>query len=280
MTVFAICNHKGGTGKTTTAMHIAGALGLSGRRTLVIDLDPQGFLTRALGIENPAERESVLALFDHKIDPSTIPVQSLSSFDLLPSSEALTRKMRELNKPTDVLWMKESLEKGLGDSYDVVIFDTAAAVTVYSLNALVASRHVLIPVLPEYQSVVGAEQTYQTVSMVRNRLNPRLQPALFLFTQVDARKGIHKTYRSYLREKYGDQVLDSIVRTSTALSETEKDGTTLFDHNPRARGARDYANVTDELIQRLRSSEDRSSSSTSSPSKAGSPPTPQEAMNS
>jgi len=252
MIVFAVCNHKGGTGKTTTVLHLAAALGLSSRRTLAIDVDPQGFLTRAMGVPEPDRANSALALFDHEADLSALTPRPMEGFDLLPSSSALTKHMRSLNKPTDVLWAKEALEADWTDAYDVIIFDTAAAVTVYSLNALVASRHVVIPVLPEYQSVVGAEQTFQTADVVRSRLNPRLGPSNFLLTQVDARKSIHHTYRRYMREKYGERVLEQLIRTSTALAEAREDGTTLFDHNPQARGARDYANAADELLRRMR----------------------------
>jgi len=258
MTVLSVCNHKGGTGKTTTTIHVAAALGLSGWRTLVIDLDPQGFLTHTMGIEEPPSEQSVAAFFDADADPGRIPIQEAAGFDLIPSSSTLTRRMRDLNKPTDVLWVREALQR-LDLEYDVLLFDTAAAVTVYSLNALVASQHVLIPVLPEYQSVVGGEQTYQTTQLVENKLNPRLDTRQFLFTQVDARKRMHKTYREYIREKYGAEVLDTIIRTSTSLAKTRDGATTIFDHDPSSRGALDYANATDELMARLQSaSEDAS----------------------
>ncbi|HET6567053.1 MAG TPA: ParA family protein [Rhodothermales bacterium] len=247
MITLTICNHKGGTGKTTSVIHIAAALGLTGHRTLVIDLDPQGFLTRTLGVDEPAEDASSLMLFDPKVTLRDVAVQHMKGFDLLPSSTSLTKAMRSLNKPTDVLWAKEALEQGI--EYDVVLFDTAAAVTVYSLNALVASEHVLIPVTPEYQPVVGAEQTYQTVLLVQDKLNPGLGPPLFLLTQVDARKRNHHAYRKYLKKNYGDLVMHTMIRTNTALSTTHADGTTTFDHDPYSRGARDYANATDELLK-------------------------------
>jgi chromosome partitioning protein len=256
MIVLSVCNHKGGTGKTTTAIHLAAAMGLSGCRTLVIDLDPQGFLTRTMGIDEPPPDASVAALFDPSADLGRIPVREMSGFDLLPSSSTLTKRMRDLNKPTDVLWVREALQKATL-KYDLLLFDTAAAVTVYSLNAIVASQHVLIPVLPEYQAIVGAEQTFQTTDLVRDKLNPRLQSRTFLLTQVDARKRIHRTYQRYLREKYDDRVLETVVRTSTALAESREGGTTVFDHDSSARGARDYANATDELLRRLRAIESK-----------------------
>lgn len=255
MTVLSVCNHKGGTGKTTTAIHVAAALGLSGRRTLVVDLDPQGFLTRTMGFGEPGPGQSVAAFFDPDAEPEKIIPRDTSGFDLIPSSSSLTRRMRDLNKPTDVLWVREALQS-MELEYDVVLFDTAAAVTVYSLNALVASRHVLIPVLPEYQSVVGGEQTYQTTELVENKLNPLVETRQILFTQVDARKRMHKTYREYVREKYGSEVLENVIRTSTSLSKSQDGKTTIFDHDPSSRGALDYANATDELIERIQTAGD------------------------
>ena len=157
--------------------------------------------------------------------------------------------MRRLNKPTDVLWVKEAIEHAT--AYDVILLDTAAAITVYSLNALVASHYVVIPVTPEYQPIMGAEQTFQTASMVRSRLNPDLALPHFLFTQVDARKRAHHMYRQYLRKRYKDHVMNSVIRTSAALANAYSDGTTVFDNNPYSRGARDYANATDEVIRIL-----------------------------
>ena len=277
MTVLSVCNHKGGTGKTTTAIHVAAALGLSGWRTLVVDLDPQGFLTRTMGLDEPSPEQSVAAFFDPDVGLHQIEPQEAGGFDLIPSSSTLTRRLRDLNKPTDVLWMREALQR-LDPDYDLILFDTAAAVTVYSLNALVASEHVLIPVLPEYQPVVGGEQTYQTTQMVEKKLNPLLETRTFLFTQVDGRKRMHSSYREYVREKYGGEVLDNIIRTSTSLAKLQNGKTTIFDHDPNSRGAVDYANATDELLDRLTTvTEDSESTSrsTTDPAEAASESAPE-----
>ena len=248
MIVLTLCNHKGGTGKTTSAVHLAAALGLSGRRTLVVDLDPQGFLTRQLGVDEPVPEQSSLVLFELNRTLADVEVQPLNGFDLLPSSMGLTRALRQLTKPADVLWIKESLGQ-TELPYDVVLFDTAAAVTVFSLNALVASRFCVIPVTPEHQPVLGAEQTFQTARLVQSKLNPDLTDPLFLLTQVDARRSDHAAYRAMLRQTYGPCVLQSQIRTSASLSRTYPRGTTVFDHDPYGRGAVDYANATDELLR-------------------------------
>ena len=246
MITLTVCNHKGGTGKTTTSINLSAALALGGSKVLVVDLDPQGFLTRMMGESEPAVSASSLVLFEQDLTQPP-PILHLPTFDLIPSSPALSTAQRRLTKPTDVLWAKEYLETQI-KGYDVVVLDTAAAVTVYSLNALVASDLVIIPVLPEYQPVVGAEQTYQTVKMVQKRLNPGLSVAKFLFTMVDGRKRNHLAYRKYLRDKYGENVMNGIIRTCTTLSVSSRDGKTVYDSNPGARGAMDYANIADEVI--------------------------------
>jgi len=267
MAIISIANHKGGTGKTTTTIHLAAAMALRGLRVLTIDLDPQGFLTHALGVAEPEPEKSSLAFWMGIDQLTDIPIQKVGKLDLIPASGAMTRAMRKMTKPTDVLWIREILAQG--HPYDHILIDTAAAVTVYSLSALVASKVPLIPVTPEYQPVVGAEQTYQTCRMVQKRLNPALEEPLFLFTRVDARKRSHFMYRNYLRKRYADRIMNTIIRTSTSLADLKADGTTVFDHNLFSRGAIDYANAADELLQHLAtpvSSTSPSASSTTRPS--------------
>ena len=246
MPVLTVCNHKGGTGKTTTSVHLAAALGHAGHRVLVVDLDPQGFLTRLVGADEPPPEHSALALLDPQADLRTFPVQHASGFDLVGSSMALTRALRALTKPTDVLWLRETL--AAGHDYDHVILDTAAALSVYTMNALVASDLVVIPVTPEYQPTVGAEQTWQTCGLVRSKLNPRLRDPCFLLTQVDARLTRHARYTEYLRDKYAEAVMKTPIRTSSALATSSRDGRTVFDQRTPTRGAADYAAAAAEIL--------------------------------
>ena len=245
MPVLTVCNHKGGTGKTTSSIHLAAAWGHAGRRVLVVDFDPQGFLTRMLGAEEPPPEHSALALLDADADLRRFPTQRVSGFDLVGSSMALTRALRTLTKPTDVLWLRETL--GAGHDYDLVLLDTAAALSVYTMNALAASDRVVIPVTPEYQPVVGAEQTWQTARLVRSKLNPRMDEPRFLLTQVDARLNRHARYADYLRQTYGPAVLETPIRTSSSLAVASRDGKTVFDARVTTRGAVDYAAAADEI---------------------------------
>lgn len=212
---------------------------------LVVDLDPQGFLTRMIGGREPVSEHSALALVDPHGDLRTIPVQPMSGFDLVGSSMALTRALRKLTKPTDVLWLRETV--AAGHDYDLILFDTAAALSVFTMNALVASDHVIVPVTPEYQPVVGAEQTWKTAALVKSKLNPHLQPPRMLLTQVDARLSRHAKYSAYLRSKYGASVLETEIRTSSSLAVASRDGRTVFDARVATRGAEDYAEAAREI---------------------------------
>ena len=246
MPVLTVANHKGGTGKTTTAIHIAAALGHQGRRVLVVDLDPQGFLTRMLGGTDPDPAHSSLGLINNpQADLRTFPVQRVSGFDLIASTMSLTKAARSLTRPTDVLWLKETIRAG--HHYDLILIDTAAALSVFTMNALVASDHVLIPVTPEYQPVVGAEQTWQTAHLVQSKLNPKLATPNFVLTQVDARLNRHARYADYLRTKYGGAVMQTAIRTSSSLAVASRDGRTVFDTRHKTRGAVDYFEAAREL---------------------------------
>lgn len=249
MSVLTICNHKGGTGKTTSSIHLAAALGLQGRKVLVVDFDPQGFLTRMLGAPEPPPERSSLGLLDPEADLRTFPVHHASGFDLIGSTMSLTKALRSLNKPTDVMWLRETIRAG--HDYDLVLLDTAAALSVFTMNTLVACDHVVIPVTPEYQPVVGAEQTWQTAALVQSKLNPRLQTPRFLLTQVDARLTRHARYAEYLRQKYGEAVLDTAIRTSSSLAVASRDGRTVFDARVTTRGAVDYEAAAREISSYL-----------------------------
>ena len=250
MTTVTICSHKGGTGKTTTAINLAAALSLTGHKTLLIDIDPQGYLTSMLALEQGEYKGTSLELFEPNASLNNIQPSRVGSIDVLPSSSMFTSRMRRLNKATDVFWLKEALNTD--SPYEFVFIDTAAAITVYSLNALVATDYTIIPVTPEYQPVVGAEQTAETVRVVKNKLNPNLNDPIFVLTQVDGRKRSHKRYKEYLKGKFGSQLMKTEIRTCTTLSNSYKGGVTVFDLDLQSRGAMDYARLTDALLKRFK----------------------------
>jgi len=249
MQVITVCNHKGGTGKTTTSIHLAAALNLVGYKTLVIDLDPQAYLTCMMDVDTSSIVHSSLNLFEPGDHLSDLKVLHLPSFDLLPCKDGMIHKSQKLTNVTDMFLLKESIQDFAG--YDAVILDTAAAITVYVLNALVATDILMIPVTPELQSVHGAGQTWDTAKEIREKWNPGLKIAMFLLTNVHGRKKIHRQYSKYMRKRYGHLVMDSIVRTCSSLAVSYKNGCTVYETHVLSRGAKDYASVVDELIRHV-----------------------------
>lgn len=249
MSIITVCNHKGGTGKTTTSIHIAAALNLIGYRTLIVDLDPQAFLTCMMDVEPSNITSSSLDLFHPDSSLSDLEVLKLPPFDLLPCTGGMNHFSGKLTKATDMFWVKETLQNQ--STYDAIIIDTAAAVSIYALNAMIAADTLMIPVTPELQSVHGAEQTWNTAKEVRKKWNPGLKTAMFLLTNVHGRKKVHRQYSQHMRKIYGNLVMDTVVRTSASLANVCQDGATVFETNVNSRGAKDYAAVVDELVRHV-----------------------------
>jgi len=249
MPIISVCNHKGGTGKTTTSMHLAGALNLVGYKTLVIDLDPQGYLTCMMDVNVSEVEDASQSLFMPDTTLSDLKTLHLPSFDLLPCIDGMNYKAQKMTNVTDIFLLKESLM--MQTIYDVVILDTAAAITVYVLNALVASEILIIPVTPELQSVHGAQQTWETAKEIREKWNPGLRTAMFVLTNVHGRKKVHQQYCKYMRDKFGNLVMDAHVRTCSSMAVACSGGRTVFETQILSRGARDYAAVADEFIQHV-----------------------------
>ncbi|MYF63633.1 MAG: AAA family ATPase, partial [Rhodothermaceae bacterium] len=142
MEVITIGNHKGGTGKTATSLHIGAVFGLIGYKTLLIDLDPQGFLTRMMGVDTNSVVDTSLRLFDVDTSLAQLETVPLPSFHLLPSSEGMRTREKKLTSTIDLFLVKEALRGQ--DLYDVIILDTAAALSSYVLNALVTADTLMI----------------------------------------------------------------------------------------------------------------------------------------
>ena len=244
----AICNTAERAGKTTTTIQLGAALGLCGLRTLLIDLDPAAHLSKRMGLLETAPNASSAILFDQDFDPNELLPYSFKAFDLLPADRDLRTSAISLTQPTDVFWVKEALQGVRG--YEVVMLDTGSGFRPLMLNAMVAADTVLIPMNKAIHSVESGEQTWKIGREVKSRLNPDLLSAYFLFTFT--RFSTSDVALSRIREKYTTQVLDSTVCSSVVLAlDLEVIGKSVYDINPRARGAVDYANVADELLGRL-----------------------------
>lgn len=243
----AVFNHKGGTGKTTTAVNLAAGLAEAGNRVLLIDADGQGNVGASLGIRGEHTLYHVLV---HGIaaDRAAVPVRQ--NLDVLTSNEMLAAAELHLaTRPNRDRILRERLGDRV-NGYDVVVIDCAPALSLMNQNALVYADSVLVPVSCDYLALVGVKQVLRTLKNVRELLKHEVAMLGVLPTFYDARAKISRDSIDALREHFGDRCLPA-VRASTKLREAPSLRKTIFEHAPDSHGAEDYRALV-EHVRRVR----------------------------
>jgi chromosome partitioning protein len=249
--VTACTNQKGGVGKTTTVVNLAAYLALSGTRTLVVDLDPQGNATSGLGVDRRALEASVYnALIDRVPVVELIVGTSVPDLDLLPSAQALSGAEVELvNVPARERRLSASLAE-LNGRYDRVLIDCPPSLGLLTLNALTAADGVLIPIQTEYYALEGLSQLVNTIRLVRESLNPRLEMEGVVLTMYDGRTNLSAQVAAEVRRHMNGIVYDSVVPRTVRLSEAPSHGLPIALYDPSSRGARAYGSLALEVAAR------------------------------
>ena len=249
--VTACTNQKGGVGKTTTVINLAAYLALSGTRTLVIDLDPQGNATSGFGIDRRAVAgSSYEALVDRTPIAGLVMSTSIEGLDLVPSSTALSGAEVELvGVPARERRLAASLAE-LGGSYERVLIDCPPSLGLLTLNALTAADGVLIPIQTEYYALEGLSQLVNTIRRVREGLNPRLEIEGVVLTMYDARTNLSAQVASEVRRHMNGTVYDTVVPRSVRLSEAPSHGLPIALYDPASRGATAYRDLAGEVTAR------------------------------
>lgn len=245
MQIISVSNQKGGVGKTTTATNLASGLSSSGKRVLLIDLDPQASATKLANIEFDLTMHDALSK-DERL--SEIAIKADEGYDFIPASLELTNTEIFLNSEIAgerILGMKLN---EVSDEYDYVVLDTPPNLGLLSLSALVAANLVLIPVKPARLDVVGLRDMLQTISKVQARLNPNLELKV-LVTMYDARKNISKKYTEALQEMNGLPLFDTKINMNTDIEKAQTIGQSVIHYNPRSTGAMDYQELVREVIE-------------------------------
>ena len=256
--VLAIANQKGGVGKTTTAVNLAGALAESGQRVLAIDLDPQGHLTINMGVRRPDELElSVYNLLtDHQVAAADVRLHTDEiGVDFLPANIELSGA--ELALVTEFgreSVLKEKLEPIL-DDYDFVVIDCPPSLGLLCINALVAATEVIIPLQCEYFGMKGMQQLQRTIDRVRAKLNPGLTIAGILPTIYKPRTLHSQEVLELVRENYGEQVFDVRVDSSIRFAECPLAGQSILQYADSSAGARSYRALAAAVLERDRAKE-------------------------
>lgn len=252
--VIAIANQKGGVGKTTTAINLGASLAVAERRTLVIDIDPQGNATSGLGVEKTPELPSVYDLLVEG-KPAAECIREKVHFpflDLIPSSRDLVGAEIEL---VDRAERERVLTRALApvrDAYDFILVDCPPSLGLLTLNTLTASDSVLIPIQCEFYALEGLSQLLNTIRLVQRGLNPSLDIEGVLLTMFDRRLNLSRQVAEEAREYFGNRVFRSTIPRNVRLAEAPSFGQPIVHYDVLSAGAQSYLSLARELISRLR----------------------------
>lgn len=245
--IIAIVNQKGGVGKTTTAINLAAALALKGKRSLLVDMDPQASLTASLGI-----REASPSTYEIMTGHTTAleALISLNGFDLIPAGAQLVGAELELAAaPGREYILREKLEPIIGQ-YDFTFIDCPPGLGLLTLNALTASGEVFIPLQAEFLALEGMARLLETVDLVKRRLNPKLNISGIVITRYDQRRRLNRDIIETIRAHFPGVVFEQPIRENISLAEAPSYGQHIFDYKGDSSGAADYAALADEMISR------------------------------
>jgi len=264
--ISAFLNHKGGVGKTTSVVNVGAGLSILGERVLLVDLDPQGHLTRFLGVEPADVGPTIDDVLRSGTDPRdaivTRPLRARRHIDgrdlpmsmsVIPATLAFSSAEMALAGVADrELLLKRALAR-LGDAYDHILLDCSPSLGLISINALVAAQRIFVPVQTEYLALHSLENLLAKVESVAAALNPGLEIGGLIATRFDGRKVLSRTVVETLRERFGALLLNTIVRDNIALAESPRFGKDIFSYRSTSPGAEDYLNLSTEILDRFES---------------------------
>ncbi|MDX8337480.1 ParA family protein [Candidatus Cetobacterium colombiensis] len=249
MRKIVIANNKGGVAKTTSALNLIGYFAKKGYKVLAIDLDPQGNLTDAFGIDlENLEKTAYDALKDKDLSESLLSIAE--NIDLLPSNLDVEKANLDF---VSILGRELLLKKGLSkleDNYDICIMDTSPNLSTLTLNALTSADSVYIPLKSGYFEMRGASVLLEVIENVKEDINPNLNIGGVFLTQYDSRVNMASEVIEQLENYFGDKLINAKIRNNISLVEAPALMKNIFEYKPNSNGAKDYEALGDEILKR------------------------------
>jgi chromosome partitioning protein len=244
--VISISNHKGGVGKTTSAINIGAGLNKLGKKILLIDLDPQANLSQSLGIIEPGKTIYGALRGEYSLQP----IEIVKGLDIIPSTLDLSGAEVEMSGEAGREYILRELIDPLRGSYDYILIDNPPSLGLLTINSFTASDEVFIPLQAQYLALQGLTKLIEVVDKIKRRLNKDLRIGGVFITQYDGRKVLNRDVVATIEAHFKDEVFKTRVRDNIALAEAPAQGLDIFRYNPKSYGAEDYLSLSKEILKR------------------------------
>jgi chromosome partitioning protein len=244
--VLSISNHKGGVGKTTSAINIGAGLNLLGKKVLLIDLDPQANLSQSLGLFDQQRTIYGALKGDYKLEPISV----LKGLDVIPSTLDLSGAEIELSSEPGREYILRELIDDVRSSYDYIIIDSPPSLGLLSINSFTAADEIIIPLQAQFLAMQGLAKMVEVVEKIKSRLNKGLKIGGVFITQYDGRKVLNRDVVDSINAHFKSEVFKTKIRDNIALAEAPAQGLDIFRYNSKTNGAEDYLNLAKEIIKR------------------------------
>ena len=243
--VISISNHKGGVGKTTSAINIGAGLNILGKKVLLVDLDPQANLSQSLNLTDQERTIYGAIRGEYKLEP----VEVIRGLDVLPSTLDLSGAEVELSGEAGREYILREILEPLRASYNYIIIDTPPSLGLLTINALTASTEVLIPLQAQYLALRGLTKLLEVVDKIKKRLNKELRVGGVFITQYDNRKILNRDVVATIEAHFKEELFTTRIRDNIALAEAPTQGLDIFRYQPKSYGAEDYLSLCKEILK-------------------------------